>query len=378
MLRVKLKITAILLLVGLFLSIPSFVYAASKHDGLNSTATAIKSTSLSNLRVSGNVLKDSRGKTIILRGVNRSGTEYMCAQGRGIMDGPSDEASIQAIAGWHINSVRIPLNEHCWLGLSDILPQYGGNNYRQAIKNYVNLLNRYGIYAILDLHWSSATLGQTGNEAMPNSTYSLSFWQSAASTFKNNPGVLFDLFNEPHPDNNQDTPSGWNCWANGGTCSGVSYQTVGMKQLVKTVRGLGANNVIMLGGLRYANSLSQWLKYKPTDPLNNLVASWHIYPSGNLCNTTSCYDGTVAPVINKVPLIAGEVGESVGGDVCSIDGTNIALNWLDKHNSGYLAWTWDTWSTDCGNWSLITSYDGTPKSPNGASYKDRLASFFTK
>jgi hypothetical protein len=151
-----------------------------------------------------------------------------------------------------------------------------------------------------------------------------------------------------------------------------------MKQLVKTVRGLGANNVIMLGGLRYANSLSQWLKYKPTDPLNNLVASWHIYPSGNLCNTTSCYDGTVAPVINKVPLIAGEVGESVGGDVCSIDGTNIALNWLDKHNSGYLAWTWDTWSTDCGNWSLITSYDGTPKSPNGASYKDRLASFFTK
>ena len=182
------------------------------------------------------------------------------------------------------------------------------------------------------------------------------------------------MFNEPHPDNNQDSTSGWNCWANGGKCSGVSYKTVGMKQLVKTIRGLGANNVIMLGGLQYANSLSQWLKYKPNDPSNNLVASWHIYPNGNPCNTTACYDATLVPVINKVPLIAGEIGESVGGDVCSVDGTNAVLNWLDKHNSGYLAWTWDTWSTDCGNWSLITSYDGTPKSPNGTNYKDHLTS----
>lgn len=357
MTQVKLKTFAILFLVGLFLSFPSFSYAA---------------TTVPNIHVSGNLLKDTKGKTVILRGVNRSGTEYMCAQGRGIMDGPSDELSVQVIAGWHVNSVRIPLNEHCWLGLGDIQPQYGGNSYRQFIKNYVSLLNQNGIYAILDLHWSGPTLGQTSNEAMPNTKYSLLFWQSVASTFKNNPGVLFDLFNEPHPDNNQDSVSGWNCWANGGKCPGVSYQTVGMKQLVKTIRGLGANNVIMLGGLRYSNSLSLWLKYKPSDPQNNLVASWHIYPNGNPCNTTACYDTTIAPVINKVPLIAGEIGESVGGDVCSVDGTNTALNWLDKRSSGYLAWTWDSWSTDCGNWSLITNYDGTPKSPNGTNYRDHL------
>lgn len=373
MLQVKLKTSVILLLVGLFLSISSFSYAANNRDNLKNTATPTKSNPLPSLRVNGNVLKDSQGKTVVLRGVNRSGTEYMCAQGRGIMDGPSDEASVQAIASWHVNAVRIPLNEHCWLGLSDISPQYGGNNYRQAIKNYVSLLNQYGIYAILDLHWSGATLGQTSNEAMPNSTYSLSFWQSVTSAFKNNPGVLFDLFNEPHPDNNQDTTSGWSCWANGGKCSGVSYKTVGVKQLVKKIRSLGAQNVIMLGGLRYANSLSQWLKYKPSDPLNNLVASWHIYPNGNQCNTTACYDTTLIPVIDKVPLVAGEVGESVDGNVCSVDETNTVLNWLDKHNSGYLAWTWDTWSTDCGNWSLITNYDGTPKLPNGTNYKDHLS-----
>jgi endoglucanase len=366
-----------LFLVVFFLFSPSSVHAAVNRGGNNNTSVVTK-TSLLGLRVSGNVLKDTSGKTVVLRGVNRSGAEYMCVQGRGIMDGPIDEASVKAIASWRINSVRIPLNEHCWLGLSDVSAQYGGDNYRQFIKNYVSLLNQYGIYAILDLHWSGPTLGQTSNEAMPNSTYSLSFWQSVASTFKNYPGVLFDVFNEPHPDNNQDTVAGWNCWANGGKCLGVAYQTVGMKQLVKTIRGLGASNVIMLGGLRYSNSLSQWLKYKPSDPQNNLVASWHIYPNGNLCNTIACYEAMIDPVIKKVPLVAGEVGESVGGNVCSVDGTDTVLNWLDKHNTGYLAWTWDTWSTDCGNWSLITSYDGTPKFPNGTNYKDHLASFFTK
>src|SRR2546422_3166294 len=51
-----------------------------------------------------------------LRGVNRSGTEYACAQGWGMFDGPSDSASVQAIASWKANVVRVPLNETCWLG----------------------------------------------------------------------------------------------------------------------------------------------------------------------------------------------------------------------------------------------------------------------
>ena len=325
--QVKLTTTVILLFVGLFFSIYLFSYA-TQHDSINNTEATTENNPLPGLRVSGNVLKDSQGKIVILRGVNRSGTEYMCAQGRGIMDGPSDELSVQAIASWKVNSVRIPLNEHCWLGLSDILPQYSGDNYRQVIKDYVNLLNQYGIYAILDLHWSGATLGQTSNEAMPNSTYSLAFWQSVASTFKHNPGVIFDPFNEPHPNNNQDIASAWNCWANGKACSGISYQTVGMKQLVKTIRDLGANNVIMLGGVQYANSLSRWLSYKPSDPLKNLVAAWHIYPNGNLCNTTTCYDKTLARVIKKVPLIAAEVGVSANVDICSVDTTTTVLKWL--------------------------------------------------
>ena len=70
--------------------------------------------------VQGNHLVDRSGKTVRLLGVNRSGTEYACPQGWGFFDGPSDTASIRAMKSWHINAVRVPLNEACWLGINGI------------------------------------------------------------------------------------------------------------------------------------------------------------------------------------------------------------------------------------------------------------------
>ena len=66
------------------------------------------------LHVAGNRLVNSRGRPVVLHGVNRSGTEFLCVQGHGIFDGPTDQASISAMKAWGINAVRIPLNEGCW------------------------------------------------------------------------------------------------------------------------------------------------------------------------------------------------------------------------------------------------------------------------
>ena len=340
-----------------------------------STLTPTPPPTFSDLHVSGNQLLNAQGQTVLLHGVNRSGTEYMCVSGRGIFDGPSDAPSVQAIQSWNANVVRVPLNEDCWLNINGVPSKYAGTNYRKAIVNYVNTLNQNNLYAILDLQWSApGTTIATSLEPMPDASHATRFWTSVATTFKNNNKTIFDLFSEPYPANDQDTPAGWNCWKNGGTCKGIPFKTVGMQSLVNTVRSTGASNVIMLGGLEYANSLSQWLSYEPTDPLHNLAASWHVYPHGNLCNTTTCYDQQAAPVASKVPLITGEVGESNDGSVCGVKETNILLNWLDSHQASYLEWAWDTWGTSCGDLSLITDYSGTPKSPNGTNYKNHLQS----
>src|SRR5229473_4846171 len=108
------------------------------------------------VRVQGNQLVDTAGRVVRLKGVNRSGTEYACAQGWGFFDGPSDSASVQAIVSWKANAVRVPLNETCWLAINGVAPAYSGANYARAISDYVALLNRAGLVVILDLHWSAA------------------------------------------------------------------------------------------------------------------------------------------------------------------------------------------------------------------------------
>jgi len=317
------------------------------------------------IHVAGSRLVDSAGRPVRLRGVNRSGAEYACAQGWGIFDGPSDSVSVQAIASWQANVVRVPLNETCWLGINGVTPAYSGDTYRRAIADYVARLERSGLFVILDLHWTAAgTAVALGQAPMPNRDHTPEFWRQVARTFKDDNRVLFDLFNEPFPDNNADTPEAWRCWRDGGSCSGMTYQAAGMQELVDAVRGTGATNVILLGGVRYASTLSGWLASEPVDPLHNLAASWHIY-NFSWCTTTACWDGEAAPVAREVPLVLGELGQDDGGRTF----VDSLMDWMDARQGSYLAWVWDVWGQSL---DLIASYDGTP-TPYGQTFKTRFA-----
>jgi hypothetical protein len=328
------------------------------------------------LRVSGNKLVDAEGDTRRMLGVNRSGGEFMCVQGRGIFDGPVDDASVKAIADWNANTVRIPLNEECWLGLSNIDPQYAGAHYINAVKDLVAKVKANGMTPMLELHW---TYGQyTGNSAgcsdvhascqkpMPGMQYTPSFWTSVANTFKDDPTVVFDLFNEPYPDRaTSTTTQAWQCWRDGGTCNGIGYEVAGMQDLVDSVRSTGAKNLILVGGIAYSNDLSQWLTYKPTDPAGNLAAAWHVY-NFNTCSNESCWNSTLAPVAAQVPLVAGEIGENT----CAHGFVDQVMKWFDDRGLSYLGWTWNTWNCNTGP-ALITSYDGTPTA-YGIGLRDHL------
>jgi endoglucanase len=332
------------------------------------------------LHVRGNELVGADGRPVVLHGVDRSGTEYMCVQDRGIFDGPADQASITAMKSWHVNAVRVPLNEACLNAESYVDPAYAGVTYLRAIQSYVRLLNANGIVAILDLHWTDGlytgpSAGCSSAQAvcqkpMPDAAQSIPFWRTIAKAFRGNDAVIFDLFNEPYPeraDNGNET-EGWQCWRDGGSCAGISYPVAGMQTLVDTIRATGAGNVIMLGGLAYANDLTGWLRYMPHDPRHNLAASWHSY-NFNACDTQSCWDSQIAPVIARVPLLAGEIGEND----CAGTYIDPLMNWLDSKRTGYLAWTWDDWSGACATGPvLITGYNGDP-TPYGAAYRAHLA-----
>src|SRR5262249_46400190 len=108
---------------------------------------------MKSVRVSGNRLVDQSGNPVQLRGVNRMSTEYACIQGWGLLGEPATSEEISKtldamIAAWHVNTVRVLLNEDCWLnrvpaGL-DPDPANLGNNYRTGIASYVNEITSRG------------------------------------------------------------------------------------------------------------------------------------------------------------------------------------------------------------------------------------------
>jgi hypothetical protein len=337
------------------------------------------SVAAATLRVSGSRLVNARGEAVVLRGVDRSGTEYRCVQGHGIFAGPDGRGSVIAMKKWRINAVRLPLNEACWNAEPYVSKADAGAKYRQAIKTYVHLLTTAGIMVILDLHWTDGRYtGQSSGCAsaealcqkpMPDAAQSVPFWRSVALTFRSNRAVIFDLFNEPYPERALPTASAaWLCWLRGGAwCKPwISYPVAGMQTLLTTVRRTGARNIVMVAGLDYANDLSQWLRYEPRDPDHNLVASWHSY-NFNSCAFRSCWAAEVAPVAARVPVIASEIGER-GCDESYLDRL---MNWLDSESISYLAWSWTVGPRCSTAPKLITSYAGTPTA-YGAVYRAHL------
>jgi endoglucanase len=303
------------------------------------------------LTVQGNRLVDGTGKTVRLLGVNRAGTEYMCATAtvKSVFDGPTGDETIAAMLSWHINTVRLPLNESCWLGLAGAT-EAGGDFYRTLIQEYVDRLHAHGIYVVLDLHWTaSGNALATDQKAMADADHAIDLWKSVAGFFKSDPMILFDLFNEPFLDR-AGAADPWGCWLSG--CAVQGWQSAGMQAMVDAVRGTGAKQVIIANGLDYSNKLDGWLAHKPQDPTGNLMAGFHLYSDG-ACASAGCWNGTVGAVAQQVPLVTGELGQRD----CSHGFIDGYMSWADGHGIGYLGWAWNP--VNCSTFpALITDWDG--------------------
>jgi endoglucanase len=378
------------------------------------------------ISIVGNHFVDGSGHKIRLLGVNHTSAEYGCVDGFGYDDGHFDNKDAAAIASWGANAVRIPLNEDCWLGINGqpnsnegADPALTEGGYRSVIKNYVADLNAHGIYAILDLHWTAP-----GNQValeqqpMPDLDHSPAFWSSVASTFKKNPAVVFDLFNEPYDPTDRKSgddkdPSDkvtWDCWETGTTPDLVGggapgdpcytqaydennkptsrYRIAGLQTLLDAVRSAGARQPVLAGGLDFANDLGDnddgkaWMDHAPNDPLNQEAASFHNY-MGKECDHASCWKAVIAPITRHVPVVTGEFDEDNFDErKCHEKPSTFDaryMKWADSAGVSYLAWGWvvetqaEQNSDRCSAFVLINNYSHyTPSQPNGVALYQHL------
>lgn len=329
--------------------------------------------------VDGNRIVDERnGLAFVPRGVNWSSFEYACAQGWGYSaldnivarDPYATEAKM--IAKWGTNTVRLPLNQDCWLGtrgapVSDQYEERTVAGYRDEVRKFVAALNDEGLVVILDLH-SRKRIGQPefGNLAMPDSE-SIAFWNSVATAYAGNPSVMFDAFNEPYSRYNASGTTflfdlTWKCWRDGGcqapaeddqtaTLGRVTYTVQGMAAVLSAIRSAGAEQPVLLGGLDYANDLSHWAEFAPDD--DQIVAAVHSYDFKD-CADEQCWNDVLGNLADRVPVITSELGAEHPEDGY----VDRYLAWADEHEIGVLFWVWADHPAD--PMALVTDERGHP------------------
>jgi endoglucanase len=361
---------------GAALGSPVVATVSLAAKSTSSTALAIK--------VKGNTFVDQNGKTFQMRGVNVSGLESVAIQGWSVSDpwgGMKPDWS--ALQAWKVNSVRLPLNEASWLGYTCVdsngatLDPDPGKNYRATVAQTVTEANAAGLYVILDLHWSApGTICPTDQNWMADTDHSIAFWTSIADTFKANPAVIFELYNEPVL---TDSTAGWNVWLNGGAQTTVrpgggktyAWTSAGMQQLLEAVRATGATNVVLCGGVSYSNVLTSFPSHIPVDPISQLGAAWHVY-SFNIYVDPSPGTSTtnmLAAVSANVPLAITEVGDTDGAGATGSFVKKI-LTFADSTGYSYFGWTWNDWGQSSND--LILDSSGTPTIGFGTYFKQHL------
>lgn len=245
------------------------------------------------LKVQGNQLVTSDGKPILLQGANVPSMEWS-AKGEYVL-----QSVKQVLVDWKANVVRLPVNDTYWFGRPKgasrteppAVDEAMQTAYRKLVDDAVAVAGSQGAYLILDLH-----------RYMAPDNVSLEFWKDAAARYKNNPTVLFDLYNEPHS-------VSWEIWRNGGTVTpkgknSVPFESPGMQRIVEAVRATGANNVIVAGGLSYALDLSGILDGFALEEKggNGIMYAIHFY------NWHGGWEKRMLPIAEKYPLLVGEFG----------------------------------------------------------------------
>jgi aryl-phospho-beta-D-glucosidase BglC (GH1 family) len=343
--------------------------------GLGSAPIAT-ATSLTRLSAYGNhIVRD--GAPYNFYGVNRDTLEWGRYNWGGCGgDGHFTAQDFDEIRGWGATAVRFPLSQADWLGRRCPAPAYAA-----MIDRAVSAANARGMYAILDLHWSDVRglapcdFGcLTGQQPMPDSD-SVRFWRGVASRYANRPGVIFDLYNEPHS-------VSWGCWrdggclvwsstANSGTGLPVLYRAVGLQQLYNVVRGTGARNLVLAAGLDWGFDLSG-VGHGYALRGYNVAYDTHVYFPWH--RAKSDWDAHFGYLTSAYPVTSTEFGSLD----CSTGYTAPLLQYLYAPGSagdGRISWTAWSWSDpgSCAQPSVIADWQGTPLWGQGQLVHDVMA-----
>lgn len=248
-----------------------------------------------------NLLIDGNGNAVRLIGANFSLDERNPA-GSGMIVSPELEKTTfkrldLLFNDFGANMARVVVSQRLWYNSSD--PE-AENYYRSLVKKVINEATKAGKYVWIDNH-----SGRYGG--LPDAETE-EFWREMVALYKNQPNILFGLFNEP-------VNCDWEQWYNGtGTDkveghTGVNVSSNGMQYLVNMIRELGAKNVVIVDTPMWSSMFDGILsgQYALKDPNGNgVIYDPHIYTE------VSDSHQNIMELAKTYPVVVGEVNSRMG------------------------------------------------------------------
>jgi len=187
------------------------------------------------------------------------------------------------IRNWSADTIRFQISQP---GMDPQDPQLSSGQpaYLRLVERGVKLARSKHLVVILSMQDQSYACGYA--HPLP-STQTVRAWQALAPAFKDDPYVVFELFNEP---GGTESRMSWRQWLAGGLgpeknvgTDGTEYDVVGHQELLDVVRGLGARNVLLVDAVNTARRLqnlwtSQADNYLPADTLDPPQVGFAIHP----------------------------------------------------------------------------------------------------
>lgn len=287
--------------------------------------------------VQGTQILDGAGHPIRLRGAQiESAFNNIKSWQAGLrLATPLNSSVFTAMAqNWNMNALRLPLSN--WI--------YASNPtlYLSMLDQVIQEANTAGLYVVLDLHDDGKAGSPYGDNANLPKVEDVSFWKDIAAHYKNNPLVMFDLYNEPDE-------LSWTTWLHGGIVVGGA-NTVGFQDLISAVRGTGAKQIIVVEPGSSGGNNQGWKTY-PSDSLTdaNIVYSLHVYQ--NVTFSAQQLDTLWGPILYHHPIYYGEwallpngygqPGKDFCKNIVHAQADQVVINfmsYMDSRSANFTAW----------------------------------------
>jgi endoglucanase len=298
------------------------------------------------VRVVKNKFIDSKGDTLLFRGLSISDPDKIEAQGHW------GKPLFKSLQDMGVKLVRIPIHPVAWRNR-------GPQKYMMLLDSAVNWCTDYGMYVIIDWH----TIGNLKTEMFQDPMYettqkeTFDFWRRISRHFNGNNTVAFyELFNEPTTYRGQLGNIAWSDWKK------IN------EDMIKIIRAHDPDKIALVAGFDWAYDLTP-LREEPINATNIGYVS-HPYPFKRTQPWPDKWEEDYGFAASQYPIVATEIsfGLRPGTTIDANHYGHQITKYLESRGMSWCAWVFDPeWGP-----ALLKSWNGFELSEVGKFFKEAM------